>query len=475
MPVLNTVGALTTFKIADTNVFWATTFTYPTYRPGFSGYITASNNSIVLGGAIYTNIATSGFPGFVRISSGSDTIPSLNYTAFFGSNANSTGSVFALLYDSVNDRNIMVGRQKANRSNNIVDCGMIRVVNSNNSIYSSFLDPPETISPLNTSRSFDNAVLDSHGNIIITGLFAESSPMSSSGYFVGSYTQTGTKNWTKKFAGFPNNPIQLEGILPDNSTILVSGTGNASAGYNTTVAILNSSGTSFNNQFTFTELYGGVGSIDTSNNNIYFSGANSTQGKFVKFNNSNNSVSWTKTTSLPNSVSSSAFYNGNVYVSILDTSFTANSYLNKIVSFNANTGVVNWKNEYRFYGTGIYAFNTGSGLGLTANSEGLFAINSLYKSGNTIIGGQALIKFPLDGSIPGAGASSGSAVYPLINSGANTLMLSLRPSTISFGTGSVGITSSNVSLVNANSLATISSNITANTTQTYTYNQGILK
>jgi hypothetical protein len=447
------MGALTTFKIPDTSLFWAAIFAFPNTKVNLRTFV-ASNNSIALGGTTFNTVG--GSPQFIRISTGSDTIPSLEYTAFFGPNANSDGRILSSLFDSTNNRTIMVGFQEANRSNNIVNCGMVRVFNSNNSLYASFLDPSDSVF---NERTLGPAALDSLGNIIATGVDT-SAP---GGYFVVNYTQTGTKNWIKTFTGFPSNVAQLGGIFANNSTLIA---GSNSTAYTATAAILNSSGNSFTNQFTLTGNDGGDVSVDTTGN-IYFAGANSTQRKFTKFNTTSNSASWTLTTNSPNAFSDSTFYDGNVYVRMVDSSFP-NLYDNKIISIDANTGNVNWKNEYRFTGTGIYNFNQSTSvLSLSANNQGLFVLNQLNSS-NTTRGGSVLLKLPLDGSIPGTGT------YSLISSGANTLNLDIRTSSITIGTGSVGITSSNVGLANANSVSTINSNIAANTTQTYTYNQSLL-
>lgn len=461
MPVTNTLGALTTFKIPDTNVYWATTFAYPNVKVTLTTFV-ESNNSIFLGGRL--NTFPNGIPQFIKLTNFGDAEPTLSYTAFYGSNANVEGYFEDSLYDSTNDRTIFVGAQEANRSGNTIRCGAVYVFNANNSIYSSFIDPPQTSIFSTSERTLNSAVLNANGTITASGFLNESGN-ATDGYFASNYTQTGTKNWTKFITGAAN-PVYVHDIIAN--TVLV--TSNDTANNQTDIGYLNSDGSSFNNTFTITGLNGGTYvSIDTSDN-IYVSGGNGTVSQLAKYDAANSIISWAKQITNPNVFGLVSYYDGNVYASMVNTTFTPGSYINKIISVNSSNGAVNWQNEYRFTGTGSYSNISASFTDMNANSQGIFVLSVISRVGNTTPGGTVFLKLPTTGIIDGTGN------YQLVNDGTGNLFMDIRPSSVSIGdTTSLSIGSSNLNVANANAVSTVTSNIAANTTQNYTYSQTLLK
>jgi hypothetical protein len=114
------------------------------------------------------------------------------------------------------------------------------------------------------------------------------------------------------------------------------------------------------------------------------------------------------------------------------------------MSFDSNTGNINWQRRFR------------NGNGIVLDTIGLkYDNDDLYVSGTQNNGG-FMIKVPSDGAIPGNGTYSGNLTYTVSN--------------VAISNANIAITTSNITLSNAVSTAVTTSNITANTANLYTFN-----
>lgn len=449
MPVISTLGALTTFKGTESSLYWAVTFEVISALvvPMLSTFV-ESNNSISLGGRITTT--TAGQPQYIKLSTGSTVPPTILYSAFYGSNANTEGRFVDSVFDNTNNRTILIGQQEANISGNVVDCGLVRVLNANNSSFSAFLDPP-TPAVATNDRIFNSAVLNANGSITAAGFLRRDPTFQSE--FITNYSQTGTRNWSKKLTG-TIGLSNVHAIVSNN--ILVSGSETSS---NTAFGYLLPNGSSFTTTFGIQDfsLNGDI-AIDTSNN-LYVGGGT----KLIKYDAAGNSIGWVKEiVSSNNFFGSSAFYNGNIY-SLIRFTPAFQKDTTRIISINANTGAVNWQNNLSIAGA-----NTGFGLtDISVNDQGIFALGSYtddINAGSSI--GSILLKLPFNGDIPGTGS------YGIGNAG---LTLNIATSNITITNGSANLISSNIGVANANAVSTITTSIAANTTQNYTFSDTILK
>jgi hypothetical protein len=447
MPVLSTLGALTTLKTDDA-LYWVITFDAASalVMPILTTFVD-SNNTTVLGGRITTTAA--GEPQSIKLSSGSGTLPALLYSASYGSNASTEGRFNDSVYDTATDRTVLVGQQEASISGNIVDCGLIRVFNANNSSYSAFLDPP-TPATSDNDRRLSTAVVHANSSISAAGSLSKDPVFANS--FITNYSQTGTKNWSKTITDI-TGILRVHDIVSNN--ILVSA---SSGSNNTSIGYLLPNGASFTNSFGIEDfnLSGDI-TLDTSNN-LYFS----SDTKLVKYDSSGNSISWVKQITSANSgFGESAFYDGNIYA-LAGFAPAFSKYTSKIVSINANTGAINWQNDLSISGAG-----TGFGLSkISANNEGVFALGTYTSNVSTgLVTGSVFLTLPSDGNIPG----NGSYTF-----GSANLVLVIAPSTTTIVSGSVNLISANLGVANANAVSTVSSIISANTTQNYLFDETVL-
>lgn len=450
MPVISTLGALTTFKGTENALYWVVTFDAISALvfPVLSTFV-ESNNSTSLSGRITPTTADQ--PQYIKISTGSGVLPTILYSAFYGSNANTEGDIAKTLFDSVNNRTILVGTQEANVSGFVRNCGMIRILDSNNSTTNAFLDPPVTPSPANASqgRGFSSAVLNANSSITVAGTMSRDPVFPS--YFITNYSQTGTRNWSKQVTGTVSGPA-VHNIVSSNILVSVKETiSNTAFGY------LLPNGSSFTSTFGIQDFdLNGEIAIDASNN-LYVCGDN----KLIKYDAAGNSIGWVKDAPINNFLDAT-FYDGNIYATIASGPSPENPSTT-IVSINANTGSVNWQNELSIQGS-----NTGIDLRyINANIQGLFALGVYSENISlNLTTGSILLKLPTNGYIPGSGS------YEI---GAYGLFLDIDPGSVLITNGTANLISSNIGLANANVVSTTTLSISANTTQNYIFNDTILK
>jgi hypothetical protein len=465
MPVISTLGALTTFKGTENALYWAVTFEAISalVYPALTTFV-ESNNSTSLAGDI-TPIA-SNQPQYIKISPGSSSLPTILYSAFYGSssNANTEGAFEKTLFDGANNRTILVGSQEANVSGFIRTCGMIRVLDSNNSTTNAFLDPPVTPSPANStqSRTLSSAVLNANGSVTASGRMARD-PISAN-VFITNYSQTGTKNWSRTVLG--GGILNLNGIASNND-IVVSAIGSSNTGE---VGYLLPNGNSFSSTFATESESSPRIAIDTSDN-LYIIAAEPTtsRDKIIKYVSSSNTVSWVNQLPTPNIAvnysftNNPNFYDGNVYVTV-QKEIPFSKITSFIVSIDANTGVINWQNELSIQGSNtLFTFGD-----IKANAQGLFALG-VYTDDVTTnrLVGSTLLKLPTNGDILGNGS------YTIGDYG---LVLDIDPGTVTISNGTANIVAGNLSVVAPNAAtSTTTLTIGANTTQNYLFNDTILK
>jgi hypothetical protein len=460
MPVISTLGALTTFKGTDGILYWAVTFeaisalVYPVLTT-----FVESNNSTSLGGRVITT--TAGQPQYIKISTGSGVLPTILYSAFYGSNANTEGRIEDTLFDSANNRTILVGTQEANISGFVRNCGMIRILDSNNSTTAAFLDPPVTPSPANSTqaRTLTSAVLNANGSITASGSMSRDPVFGN--VFITNYSQTGTKNWSRTVLG--GGVLNLNSLLSNND-IIVSGVGSS----NGQVGYLLPNGNSFSSTFAIEDSSSPIIGIDNSDN-LYINAGISGRSTLIKYDSFSNSVSWVKQLPTPNIAvvynftNTPNFYNGNIYVTA-QKEIPFSKVSSFIVSIDANTGVINWQNELSIQGSDtLFVFGD-----IKANAQGLFALG-VYTDDFTTnrLVGSTLLKLPTNGDILGNGS------YAIGDYG---LVLDIDPGNVTISNGTANIVAGNLSVVAPNATtSTTTLTIGANTTQNYVFSDTILK
>jgi hypothetical protein len=127
------------------------------------------------------------------------------------------------------------------------------------------------------------------------------------------------------------------------------------------------------------------------------------------------------------------------------------------MSFDSNTGNVNWQRQFRQDTT---FFNSTLLVSTTVNSNDLYVTS--FNNSSTIGTNGFAIKVPADGSIPGSGTYSGNL----------RLVGNLIYSSMNASISNANLTISNANLLLSNAIVTsvIDPNITANTTPLYTFN-----
>ena len=330
--------------------------------------------------------------------------------------------------------------------NNALTSGFVRTLDANNfSLQNTYVDTPTA-----TNRSRTSSVIATHANgtYTVAGQSQESS-ISTLGY-ITNFTGN-VKNWSKTVS-----PISFVSDLQTTSinTFILNGTTSG----NSHIIELSGNGNSILKQYNLSGFSSSLNyfTVDSSDN-IYYSIGNTTIQNIGKIDSGGNLV-WQKQmsgnlqTNAAIQINSLTVANGNIFVSGSANPPNGNISLGSplaIMSFNANTGNLNW--QRKFYQSNIN-FST---LGTTVK----FDNDDVYVASTQVTGKTYgyMIKVPSNGTIPGNGVYAGNLVY--------------QTSNVAISNGNITVSLGNtIVLANAVSTAVTTSNITANTANVYTFN-----
>lgn len=436
MPILSSLGALTYTKVFLGDQWYWYIETTPGNATQFSSFDLNQEN-IYINGTVSSspNVSVTN-PQIVRVNNGNFTLPTDSYHAFYASGGNNSGLGNSISCDVTTGNVYMTGGQSNVGTGTRVS--VTRLLNANGLLQDTFVDNA-TLS----TRSRQPVAVETHANgtYTIAGISQESN--STGVCYVTNFTGN-VKNYAK--------------VIGNNAGSLVNyrtaPTGEPVVSSNDTIAVLSSNGNSIIRQYNT-----GDGVIDfdiDSSNNIYFNHTTATTTTIVKLDSTGN-IAWQKQLSA-NVLSNSAIqiYSidvavGNVFVAGQANApggNISNGLPLAIMSFDSNTGNINW--QHRFYESGINF--------LVGDPTIKYNDGNLYVSGTQSTGTDYgfMIKVPASGSIPGTGTYSGNLVYD--------------NSAVTISNANITLTTGNLTIANAVSTAVVTSNITANTSNVWTFN-----
>ena len=471
MPVMTTLGSLTTFKLD--NEYWLATIASNSGVDYLFNFYN-SNNKIILNTA--NVFASNRTPLVIDINNPSlYTKPNFGTYQSFNTSNNFTTENWTLIgqgntFCSLN--NNYIASQTQLFGNKYYE--VIRVFDSNlnytsNYVYSSDLGNRFSYS---IHANDDNTFITS-GNV--------SSP-TETGYVTNYYSNL-TPQWEKHFTytanvGIDYNrlyPITIKSISDNSNNVLL--TRSWRANYNNNgypIVELNSKTGNIVDKFILLNYYTGdsLTLIEKVGNNHFFGtsgGSVIRTGTVGKITNSN-TISWQKQLSNTEIMTEAGYYyDGNIYVASRLANSNISPYLSKIINLDANTGNINWVRGIAISGTNEYGNMFGpqtSFLGLKIKNDGMYITWTL---GN-VFSNAALVfaKFPKDGTILGNG------VYTIPTNLNDNITITYTNSNTTLANANLTIVSSNISATTANISNAITSNIAANTTNPTTFNSKII-
>lgn len=445
MPVFSTLGALTYTKVylGDT-YYWYIETTPTSSRNGLNAF-DVNNDNIYCGGNIYNPANSSVFwPNFINVLNSNFSLPTDPYHAFYRESTGN-GQVNDVSFDSTSNLIYFVSSQAILSNLFSQESGVVRTLDPITfALQNTYVDLPTATNRRRTPRFIET---HANGTYTVAGVNEETSISGDVGY-ITNFTGN-TKNWAKTLSllgttGFEvtsNNSFVLSGFTgPDNHILELSGNGN-----------------NILRQYSLSGFSASAPYITTdTSNNIYYSIGNATITNLGKIDSTGNIV-WQKQmsaniqTTSAMQISSLTWADGNLFVSGQANAPSGNLSQGlplAIMSFNANSGNTNW--QRRFYEANINF--------LTGDTTIKYDNDVLYVSSTQLTGTDYgyMIKIPSSGIILGNGSYSNNLIY--------------QTSNVSITNGNITLSTGNIVLSNAVSTAVVTSNISANTANLYTFN-----
>jgi len=441
MPILSSLGALTYTKVFLGEQWYWYIETTPGNQNQINNFDFNGENLYLAGNVAYSANANSYNPQVTFVNNGNLVLPTDNYHAFYESGSNREGLHIDVSFDSTSNLIYFTGFQDIVNNGFTQTSGVTRSLNTSGTLQNTYVDLPTA-----TNRNRIPRAIETHANGSYTVAGENQEANTTSIAYITNFTGN-TKNWAKIL---PNLSSILNLEVTSNSFIL----GSYTISGNLAIVELAGNGNSILNQYELNRDPGYI-TID-SGSNIYFTTGNATITSLGKIDTTGNIV-WQKQmsanvqTTSAMQITSVDYAEGNVYISGQANApggNLSNGLPLAIMSFNSNTGNINW--QRRFYETGI---NFLTGETAVKYNDGNLYISSTQITGNNY---GYMIKVPANGSIPGNGSYAGNLVYDTSN--------------VTISNANVIISTANLTLSNASNTAIVTSNITANTANVWTFN-----
>jgi hypothetical protein len=445
MPVFSTLGALTYTKVYLGDTYYWYIETTPISSRNTLSTFDVNDDNIYWAGSMYNPAnANVSWPNFINVLNSNFALPTDPYHVFYGSGNANVGQGTDVKFDSTANLIYFVSTQDAVVNLFNQTSGIVRTLDPITfAVQNTYVDLPTT-----TSRTRNPLYIETHANgtYTVAGLSQEVS--SSSLVYVTNFTGN-TKNWAKT--------LSLDGLLgfnvTQNNSFVVSGF--EFSGPTNSIVELAGNGNTILRQYDINMPSPSF--ITTESSNIYFGGLNGANTNLAKIDGTGNIV-WQKQmssnvqTNSAIQIQSLTYGAGNIFVAGQANAPGGNIAQGlplAIMSFNANSGNLNW--QRRFYEANInFLINNDVAI---KYEDGTLYVTATQTAGTDY---GFMIKIPADGTILGNGTYANNLVY--------------QTSNVAISNANISISTGNIVLSNAVSTAVVSSNFAANTSNLYTFN-----
>lgn len=451
MPIQSTLGSLNTFKeVLPTNGY-IISLQNSNNNQSSNGYFSLNdfqyenNNFYLIGGTYYANISNGSTTGtYIKlINDSTKQLPKLNYDAYYfyndAGNRRLSQSTFLIL-NTPNDTLSIIGSisEPAISNTRTTQCFTTFIL-SNNNLSFNRLDQPDILVN-NYTRSPQSVILANSNSITISSFVSNSTNTLTRS--VKNYINNGAlTTWEKTVRNNSNSVLTFISNFDTNNNVYTCYANNS-------IFNLSMNGNVVSNILTLSTSSTSFRNIIQSSNSYYCITNN--PNKLAKF--TSNVVNWEKSADSNTTIRSLNFSNNNVYV----ITTTSNTNFFNLVSFDANSGNINWQKNISFQ---------------DLNNNNLQVIGNTIKISNNevfvggIVTGNVGASFILN--IPADGSNLNYNNFKI-----GDMILNISNGNLFYNTSSnlSFTTSANINVTTANATLQVDLGLTANTTNTWTYN-----